>query len=71
MFVELFQIKDKFHCQESLLREHNKRKIQFSFSKVFASAYESVHLRECANTEFDWGVKWGFEKASVSRAVHL
>ena len=38
----------------------NKRKIQFSFLKVSASAYESVRLRECVNTEFDWVVKRGF-----------
>ena len=47
----------------------NKRKIQFSISKVSASAYESVRLRECVNTEFDWVVKRGFVKASVSRAI--
>ena len=32
---------------------------------------ESVRLRECANTECDWEVKRGFEKASVIRAVRL
>ena len=26
---------------------------------------------QCANTEIDWEVKRGFEKPSVSRAVHL
>ena len=36
-----------------------------------ASAYESVRLRDCVNSEFDWEVKGGFEKASVSRAVRL
>ena len=42
------------------LRESvNKRKIQFSFSKVSASAYESVRLRECVNRKFDWEVKTG------------
>ena len=30
-----------------------------------------MRLRECVNTEFDWEVKRGFEKASVSRAVRL
>ena len=53
IFVDLLQIKDKFRCQESVivssctwgvhLRESvNKRKIQFSFSKVSASTYERV-----------------------------
>ena len=28
---------------------------------------ESVRLKECVDTEFDWKVKRGFEKASVSR----
>ena len=32
---------------------------------------ESVCSWECVNTEFDWEVKWGFEKASISRAVCL
>ena len=37
-----------------------------------ASAYERLSAnRECVNTEFDWEVKRGFEKASVSRAVRL
>ena len=27
--------------------------------------------RECVNTEFDWEVKRGFEKASLSRTVRL
>ena len=39
------------------------KKIQFPFSKVSASAYESVRLRECVNTEFDWEVKTGIEKS--------
>ena len=46
------------------LRESvNDEKIQFPFSKVSAAAYESVRLRECVNTEFDWEVKTGIEKS--------
>ena len=30
---------------------------------------ESVRLGECVSIEFDWEVKRGFEKASVSTAV--
>ena len=39
------------------------KKIQIPFSKVSASAYESVRLGECVNTEFDWEVKTGIEKS--------
>ena len=35
------------------------KKIQFPFSKVSVSAYESVRI----NTEFDWEVKTGIEKS--------
>ena len=38
------------------------KQTQFPFSKVSASAYESVRLRECVNTEFDWEVKTGIGK---------
>ena len=48
------------------------KKIQFPFSKVSASAYESVRLRECINAEFDWEVKMGIEKSVRKyRAVRL
>ena len=47
------------------------KKIQIPFSKVSASAYESVRLRECVHTEFDWEVKRELKKLSVSRAVRL
>ena len=54
------------------LRESvSKRKIQFQFSIVRVRLRESVRLQEYVNTEFDWEVKQGFEKASVSRAVRL
>ena len=33
--------------------------------------FTSVRLQQCVNTEFDLEVNWGFEKASVSRAVRL
>ena len=55
-----------------LTRGHKKMKNpSFIFKSVHVRLRENVHLRECVNTEFDWKVKWGFEKASVSRAVHL
>ena len=54
------------------LRESvNKRKIQFSFSKVSASAYERVSDYGNVQIQSDWEVKRGFEKASGSRAVRL
>ena len=63
--ADLLQIKDKFHCQESitdmgcpLTRECEQKKIQFSFSKsVHVPLQEIDCLWECANTEFDWEVK--------------
>ena len=47
------------------------RKHQQTKNPIFI--FESIHfrLRECVKTEFDWEVKQGFEKASVSRAVRL
>ena len=56
-------------CQPTIGRKQKKN--PFLFSKVSASAYESVRLRKYINTEFNWEVKRGFEKASVSRAVRL
>ena len=57
-------------CQ--LMRERKRKKNPiFVFKGVHVRSRESVHLRECVNTEFDWEVKRGFEKASVSRAVRL
>ena len=47
------------------------KKVQIPFSKVSASAYGSVRLRECVNTEFDWEVKRKLKKVSESRAVRL
>ena len=43
----------------------------FIFKSVRVHFLERVPIWECANTECDWGVKQGFEKASVSRAVRL
>ena len=57
-----------------LTRERKQKKNQiFIFKSVRIRLRESVCLRECVNTEFDWEVKRGFEKASViiSRAVRL
>ena len=56
----------------ALTREHKQKKNPiFIFQSVRVRLRESVRLRECANTEFDWEVKRGFEKASVSKAVRL
>ena len=55
-----------------LTRERKQKKNPiFIFKSVRVRLLESVRLRECVNTEFDWKVKRGFEKASVSRAFHL
>ena len=55
-----------------LTRERKQKKTPiFIFKSVRVHLRESVCLRECVNTEFDWGVKGGFEKVSVSRAVCL
>ena len=55
-----------------LTRERKQKKNPlFIFKSVRVRLRESVRLRECANTEFDWEVKRRFEKASVSRAVRL
>ena len=55
-----------------LTREHKQKKNPiFFFKSVRVSLQESVCLWECVNTEFDWEVKWEFEKASVSSAVSL
>ena len=49
-----------------LTRERKQKK-----NPIFIFKSESVRLRECVNTEFDWEVKRGFEKASVRRPVRL
>ena len=49
-------------------REQKKNPI-FTFTRVPVRFRESVRLPECVNTEFDWEVKRGFEKASLSRAA--
>ena len=55
-----------------LTRERKQKKNPiFIFKTVRVRLRESVRLRECVNTEIDWEVKRGFEKASVSRAVRL
>ena len=55
-----------------LTRERKQKKNPiFIFKSVRVRLRESVRLRECVNTEFDWEVKRGFVKASVSRAVRL
>ena len=57
-------------CPLTRCRKQKKNPI-FIFKSVRVRIRESVRLRECVNTEFDWEVKRGFEKASVSRAVRL
>ena len=55
-----------------LWRERKQKKNPiFIFTSVRVRLRESVRLRECVNAEFDWELKRGFEKASVSRAVRL
>ena len=55
-----------------LTRERKQKKNPiFIFKSVRVRLPESVRLRECVNTEFDWELKRGFEKASVCRAVRL
>ena len=67
IFVDLLQIKDKFHCQESitymvcpLTRERKQKKNPlFIFKSIRVRIRESVRLRECVNRKFDWEVKTG------------
>ena len=54
------------------MRERKQKENPIFISKsVRVRLRESVRLRECVNTWFDWEVKRGFEKASESRAVRL
>ena len=77
--IYLCCIKGKLQCQESIIdlgcpltRERKQKKNPiFIFKSVRVHLRENVRLRECVNTEFDWEVKRGFEKASVSRVVRL
>ena len=48
-----------------------KKNPVFIFTSVRVRLRESVRLRGCVNTEFDWEVKREFEKTSVSLAVRL
>ena len=60
------------HMGCPLTRERKQKKNHiFIFRSVRVRLRESVRLRECHNTEFDWKVKRGFEKASLSQAVRL
>ena len=55
-----------------LTRERKQKKNPiFIFKSVRVRLRANVRLRDCANEVFDWEVKRGFEKASVSRAVRL
>ena len=74
ILVDMLQIKHKFRCQESTIIHgmcKQKKNPIFIFKGVRVRLRESVRLRECVNTEFDWEVKRGIKKASVSRAVRL
>ena len=57
-------------CPFTRERKQKKNPI-FIFKSVRVRLRESVLLWECGNTECHWEVKRGFEKASISRAVHL
>ena len=57
-------------CPLTRERKQKKNPIMF-FKSVRVRLRESGRLRECVNTDFDWEVKRGFKKASVSRAVRL
>ena len=57
-------------CPLTRVRKQKKNPILI-FKSVRVRLRESVRLREWVNTEFDWEVKRGIEKASVSRAVRL
>ena len=59
------------HGVSAFERAYTKEKSNFHFQKCPRPLRESVRLRECVNAEFDWEVKRGFEKASVSTAVRL
>ena len=56
-----------------LMRERKQKKTDpiYIFKSVRVRLRENVRIQERANREFDWEVKRGFEKASVSRAVRL
>ena len=55
-----------------LTREHKQKKNpMFIFRSVCVHLRESVRLSECVNTEFDWEIKRGFDKASVSKSCPL
>ena len=79
LFLLIYCKKTNFIAKSQLLylgcpltRERKQKKNPiFIFKSVRFRLRESVRLRECVNTEFDWEVKRGFEKASVSRAVRL
>ena len=65
--------KSNYYTWGVCLRESiNERKVPiFIFKSVRIRLRESVRLQECVNTEIDWELKRGLEKASVRRAVRL
>ena len=79
VFLIYCKLKANFIAQSQLLyigspltRERKQKKNPiFIFKSVRVRLRESVRLRECVNTDFDWEVKRALEKASVSKAVRL
>ena len=79
IFVDYCKFKTNFIASKQLLymgcpltRESKQKKNSILiFQSVCVRLQESVHLRECVNTEFDCKVKWGFETVSVNRATHF
>ena len=75
----LCQLKTNFIAKGQLLymgcpltrKRKQKKTPVLIFKSVRVRLRESVRLREYVNTKVDWGIKRGFEKASVSRAVCL
>ena len=55
-----------------LTRERKQKKTPiFIFKSVRVRLRERFRLWKCVSTRFDWEVKRGFEKVSVSRVVRL
>ena len=77
VFFIYCKLKTNFIAKSQLLyvgcplkRESKQKKYPIFISKSVRSR-ESVRLRECVNTEFDWEIRRGIEKVSVSGAVRL
>ena len=53
----------KFNSEFRLKELKNNAKSNSQTLKVSGAAYGNVRSRECKNTEFVWGMKWGFVTA--------